>query len=77
LITHKLLCLISTISARNFFAVKNIKHRVWPDFLVSDFKFILAFEEIGFDWFFFGEVKLRYIILEHREHLIGNRNSRP
>jgi len=21
---------------------------VWPDFLASDFKFILAFEEIGF-----------------------------
>jgi hypothetical protein len=25
---------------------------------------------------FFGEVKLRYIILEHREHLFGNRNSK-
>jgi len=22
---------------------------VWPDFLASDFKFILAFEEIGFE----------------------------
>ena len=28
---------------------------MWPDFLVSDFKFILAFEEIGFVWVcFFG-----------------------
>jgi len=23
---------------------------VWPDFPASDFKFILAFEEIGFVW---------------------------
>jgi len=37
--------------------------------------FALKLGLIGF--VFWGEVKVRYIILEHREHLVGNRNSRP
>ncbi len=33
--------------------------------------------KLGLNWVcFFGEVKVRYIILEHRENLIGNQNSR-
>jgi hypothetical protein len=45
-------------------------------------KTVAGFESAygGQDWvclgLFFGEVKLRYIILEHKEHLFGNQNSR-
>jgi len=37
----------------------------WPDFPASDFKFILAFEEIGFVWvcFFGPEGSIIFIIL--------------
>jgi len=56
--------------------IKYIQSRVWPDFLASDFKFILAFEEIGpfdcaqdrlrigFDWVcFFGLRNHRFYVI--------------
>ena len=43
----------------------SLRPGVWPDFPASDFKFILAFEEIGFVWvcFFGPEGGFIFIIL--------------
>ncbi len=43
------------------------KCRVWPDFLASNFKFILAFEEIGP----FPSIKLRVNSMRSGQALIG------